>query len=114
VVFKLKPNPDGTWSYSVLHTFNNRPAATPAGTLVYDKYGTLWGTSGGGVGGTVFKMSTTPGGTRGFRVVHKFIGAPSRKPTGDLAIDQAGHVYGTTQNCGAGTNCEGVVFKITP
>jgi uncharacterized repeat protein (TIGR03803 family) len=92
VVFKLKPNPDGTWSYSVLHTFNNRPAATPAGTLVYDKYGTLWGTSGGGVGGTVFKMSTRPGGTWGFRVVHQFIGAPSLKPTGDLAIDQAGHV----------------------
>jgi uncharacterized repeat protein (TIGR03803 family) len=114
VIFKLTPNPDGTWTYNVLHTFDNRPAATPAGTLVFDKYGTLWGTSGGGVGGTVFKMAQRSDGTWGFRVVHKFTGAPSLHPSGDLAIDQAGHVYGTTQQCGTTTTCEGVVFKITP
>ena len=115
VVFRLTPNPDGTWSYSVLHTFDNQPAAAPAGSLAFDKFGTLWGTSGGGVGGTVFKMAQRADGTWGFRVVHKFIGAPSLKPNADLAIDQAGHVYGTTQQCGASTtNCYGVVFKITP
>jgi uncharacterized repeat protein (TIGR03803 family) len=114
VVFKLTPNLDGTWSYSVLHTFDNQPAAAPAGSLAFDKYGTLWGTSGGGVGGTVFKMSRRADGTWGFRVVHKFIGAPSLRPMGDLAIDSAGHVYGTTQTCGSTATCEGVVFKITP
>jgi uncharacterized repeat protein (TIGR03803 family) len=114
VVFKLTPNPDGTWSYNVLHTFDNQPAAAPAGSLVFDKYGTLWGTSGGGVGGTVFKMAPKPDGSWGFRVVHKFTGSPSLVPTGDLAIDQAGHVYGTTQQCGSTDICEGVVFKITP
>jgi uncharacterized repeat protein (TIGR03803 family) len=114
VIFRLMPNPDGTWSYSVLHAFDNQPAAAPAGSLVFDKYGTLWGTSGGAVGGTVFKMAQRPDGTWDFSVVHKFTGAPSLKPTGDLAIDQAGHVYGTTQQCGTVTTCEGVVFKITP
>ena len=121
VVFQLVPNPDGTWTYNLLHEFAQRPAAGPSGTLVFDPSGTLWGTTGGVVGGwsvpgtpTVFKMAHRADGTWGFKVVHKFIGAPSLIPTGDLAVDKTGHIYGSAATCGATAGCVGTVFKITP
>jgi uncharacterized repeat protein (TIGR03803 family) len=45
-VFKLAPNADGSWAYSMLHVFLGKPALTPEGGVVLDKAGNLYGTTG--------------------------------------------------------------------
>jgi uncharacterized repeat protein (TIGR03803 family) len=61
-VFKLTPSSDGSWAFSVLHTFQGNPALHPRGGLVIDKAGNLYGTShdcGSGTGcyGVVFEIT---------------------------------------------------------
>ena len=64
VVFKLVPKSDGSWTESVLHVFQGRPAADPErGSLVLDKAGNLYGTTTncilglGCVGGVVYEVT---------------------------------------------------------
>jgi uncharacterized repeat protein (TIGR03803 family) len=46
VVFELVPKSDGSWTESLLHVFQGRPAAnTYGGSLVLDKAGNLYGTT---------------------------------------------------------------------
>ena len=84
-----------------------------------DAAGNLYGSTGGGGAynhGTVFKLS--PGnGTWTYTSLYDFCpgGYPctdGADPSGSLAIDAAGHLYGTTTNGGA--NGSGVVFEVTP
>jgi uncharacterized repeat protein (TIGR03803 family) len=61
-VFKLTPQPDGSWAYRVLHFFRGKPAFDPRGSLVLDKSGNLYGTasqcgSGEGCNGVVFEIT---------------------------------------------------------
>jgi uncharacterized repeat protein (TIGR03803 family) len=98
---------DRTGKFSVLYGLN---AATdgfaPNSPLVLNTDGNLYGsTSSGGPGGygTVFEI--TPSGT--FTVLHSFTnGADGATPTGNLANDANGAIYGGTQS--------GQVFKIVP
>jgi uncharacterized repeat protein (TIGR03803 family) len=118
VVFKLKPNANGSWTEIVLHKFDNNPAAMPnRADLIFDEAGNLYGTttSGGPVaGGTVFKLSPQSGGRWAFSVLHVFQGNPALHPTGGLVLDKAGNLYGTTESCASSSKCYGVVFEITP
>jgi uncharacterized repeat protein (TIGR03803 family) len=60
VVYTLAPNPDGTWTYTVLHRFRGYDGAYPAANLVLDDKGNLYGTTeygGSGGGGVVFKIT---------------------------------------------------------
>jgi uncharacterized repeat protein (TIGR03803 family) len=67
VVFKLTPQPDGTWTETVLHNFGNgTDGILPQASLVSDKAGNLYGTTTGGGAtspgcsqgcGTVFELS---------------------------------------------------------
>ena len=114
VVFKLDTN----GKESVLHAFSGHPAAEPyVGRLIFDGAGNLYGTAeGGGAhnGGAVFKLTPSSDGSWAFSVLHTFQGNPALHPTGGLVIDKAGNLYGTTNDCGSGTGCYGVVFEITP
>jgi uncharacterized repeat protein (TIGR03803 family) len=119
IVFELLPNPKGGWRERVLHGFGNAPSASPVAGLVMDTVGNLYGTtmlgaaqtSCGGGCGTLFKL--TPGTTGGwtFTAVHQFgRGTDGYHPTGDLVLDSAGNIYGTTQAGGA--QGSGMVFEI--
>jgi hypothetical protein len=44
-VFKLAPKQGGGWSYTVLHTFLDKSASFPYGSLVLDNAGNLYGTA---------------------------------------------------------------------
>lgn len=59
VIFKLSPNPDDTWTYTVLHSFIGSDGAFPDANLIFDKKGNLYGTTiGGGLGfGVVFELT---------------------------------------------------------
>ena len=51
-VFKLSPNPDGSWSESVLYTFKGgSDGGHPRAGLALDQAGNLFGTTAGGAGG---------------------------------------------------------------
>ena len=115
-VFKLTPNPDGSWTESVLHTFEDTPAGNPFASLIFDACGNLYGTTAFGGpenGGVVYKLSPRPDGTWAYKVLHIFVGLPALNPYGSLILDKAGHLYGTTQSCSSGVVCNGTVFEIT-
>jgi uncharacterized repeat protein (TIGR03803 family) len=87
VVFKLAPNPDGTWTESVLHSF-----------------------TGGADGyGVVFKLKPNSSGWSE-TVLHSFLGFGS-DPQGGVIFDPAGNLYGTTAN-GNPAFDYGLVFEI--
>jgi len=44
-VFKMTPNSDGSWAFSVLHIFMGKPAMLPLAGLVIDKADNLYGTT---------------------------------------------------------------------
>ena len=116
-----KITPDGT--ETILYTFkdNKKHILGATGGLVFDDKGNLYGAAAGGdpngctVGcGVVFKLS--PKGK--ISVLYNFKGGSDGfLPEGDLIIDKAGNLYGTTFN-GGDTGCSdygcGIVFKIAP
>lgn len=115
---------DGT--ETVLHSFTGRrDGATPAGSLIADGNGNLYGTTFYGNSknqcetgcGTAFRMASD--GT--FTVLHNFLGgSDGGGPMAGLISDGAGHFYGTTFE-GGGTDCSGfylngcgTLFRLTP
>jgi uncharacterized repeat protein (TIGR03803 family) len=113
-VYELAP--DGT--ETVLYTFTGgSDGSHPAGGLIMDKNGSLYGTTetGGSSGwGVVFKVA--PDGAE--TVLYNFKGGDDGgAPESSLIEDGAGNFYGTTTE-GGGTNCAGfgcgTVFKLAP
>jgi uncharacterized repeat protein (TIGR03803 family) len=111
----------GTWNFNLLFTLGaNGTGQGSEGTMVRDSFGNLYGTtsSGGAYNfGAVFKLSYI-NGTWTYTSIHDFCAggyppcADGYTPTGSLALDSTGNLYGTTSNGGA--NGGGVVYKITP
>jgi uncharacterized repeat protein (TIGR03803 family) len=63
-------------------------------------------------GAKVVTVPTSP--TQTYRVIYNFTGgADGSQPTGDLVIDAAGNLYGTTIS-GGGPAFGGTVFKLSP
>jgi uncharacterized repeat protein (TIGR03803 family) len=132
VVFELTPRSSGKWKETILHTFVGSPTsgpdgAYPAGGLVFDSSGNLYGTTtqGGTYGqGTVFELAPTSGGKWKETVIHEFAGYPGdgATPAASLIFDSAGNLYGTTEYGGSGGACGdqytmitcGTVFELSP
>jgi uncharacterized repeat protein (TIGR03803 family) len=114
-VFKLTPSADGTWTESVLHTFNGNGPGGPLTGLIFDGAGNLYGTawSGGSANaGAAFKLSPNVDGSWAYSLLYVFQGNPALNLVGGLVLGGAGTLYGTTENCNSG--CRGVVYQITP
>ena len=119
-VFELSPptTAGGAWTESILYSFQggNADGETPVGTLILDAAGNLYGTTRGGFNnnsGAVFELSppTTAGGAWTETILWVFSpnGRNGASPSGKLAMDAAGDLYGTA---GGGTHSGGVVFEL--
>jgi uncharacterized repeat protein (TIGR03803 family) len=117
-VFRLAPDGTETVLYSFCRLGGRycRDGRSPAGGLIMDTDGNLYGATyygGGGLGhaGTVFKLA--PDGTE--TVLYRFCTVvdcrDGVRPSGGLIMDAAGNLYGTTANGGIGA---GTVFKLAP
>lgn len=115
-IFELIYMPGVGWVENTLYSFQNgSDGSLPIAGLIMDSAGNLYGAaSDGGVnrGGTVFELSPV-GNTYTFNVLYSFSGPQNSEcgPRGNLAMDAAGNLYGTTY-CD-GTNQYGSVFKLT-
>ncbi|HEY1658053.1 MAG TPA: choice-of-anchor tandem repeat GloVer-containing protein [Candidatus Sulfotelmatobacter sp.] len=119
--FRLSPNADGSWSFSLLHAFGQgKDGVQPTGTLAFDANGNLFGVTGkGGTAnlGTVFELSPGTGGTWTEKVVHSFAGGLDGAYPSDGVVSSNGNIFGTTVS-GGGTACSGpgcgVIFEFSP
>ena len=129
-VFKLAPQPDGTWAESILYRFQGAAdGARPFSGLAFDGVGNLYGaaTYGGDencyprVGcGLVFELMPQANGSWLRTTLHEFggvsQGGDGAIPFGTLVFDQQGRLFGTTTTggTGKGLNALGTVFELTP
>jgi uncharacterized repeat protein (TIGR03803 family) len=123
-VFELTPPPTvgGSWTESVLWSFNGSDGREPLAGLIADKSGNFYGTTieGGGYsqpvgGGTVFELTPPPtaGGSWTESILWSFgSGGDGSYPFAGVIMDKSGNLYGTTGD--GGTYGSGTVFELTP
>lgn len=114
-VYKLTPLSGGGYSESTIYSF---PAAETAwGTLAMDASGNLFGVTTGSNNGTVFKLSPS-GSSWTETTLYTFpaSGTNGINPNGDLVLDSAGNIYGTTQDGGkyGSTSSGGTAWELSP
>jgi uncharacterized repeat protein (TIGR03803 family) len=115
-VFEVAPNGDGTWSESVLHSFDGADGESLVAGVVIDAAGNLYGEAIGtpSLQGNVFELMppSAPGGQWTMQVLWDFSGASDGGyPAGGVLLDDSGNLYGVTQYGGLGN---GVAFELTP
>jgi uncharacterized repeat protein (TIGR03803 family) len=112
----------GSWKVRTLYAFASGGGSGSEAGLVFDKRGNLYGTTiaGGAYSkGVVFKLARGAKGKWKETVLHSFKGgSDGNGPFSTPALDEAGNVYGTTEE-GGDPSCDppygcGAVFKLTP
>jgi uncharacterized repeat protein (TIGR03803 family) len=122
LVFELSPGSNGSWTETVLYTFQgSTDGGYPLGVAI-DGAGNLYGTTevggnlacGQGAGcGTVFELSPGSGGAWTEIVLHTFeAGNDGDAPFAGVIFDRSGNLYGTTY--AGGSNDSGTVFELSP
>ena len=118
-IFELSPQPDGTWTETVLITF---PAANgvggPAGGPIFDSKGNLYGATFYGIGGyegnsrgAVYELSPQANGPWTLTVLYNFTKASTTQfPESRLTFDSSGNLYGTAE----GGSFYGSIFEVSP
>jgi uncharacterized repeat protein (TIGR03803 family) len=118
-VFEVAPNANGTWTETVIHSFafNGSDGAFPYSGVVFDAKGNLYGTTvaGGPTGqGAIYQLSPGANGTWTEQILYSFQGGSDAGSAlwGNLAIDAAGNLYGTSYS--GGTYRFGTVYELSP
>ena len=120
-VFSLAPGQNGKWTYTALHIFYAKYAATPLAGVIFDAAGNLYGTT-VAIDGSVFELSPDTNGVWMLRILHFFNERNGGySPFAGLTLDPAGNLYGTAfqggdygGNCSQGGSGCGVIFEVTP
>jgi uncharacterized repeat protein (TIGR03803 family) len=119
ILYRLVPQPNGTWKEQILITYAGRNGSSPGANLIVDESGNIYGTTSWGGShayGTAFELVSS---TRGFHntILWNFDANDGLNPSGSLVLDSAGNLYGTASKGGTtvGQNWGfGVVFKVAP
>ncbi len=121
----------GSWTESILWSFNGTDGQSPNSALIMDADRNLYGTTGGGGtgGGTVFELTppSSTGGNWTQSILWSFPNPSNGEPDGShpeagLTMDAGGHLYGTTFTGGRylnivpseADNPGGTAFELTP
>jgi uncharacterized repeat protein (TIGR03803 family) len=118
IVFELtNPEAPAGWTETILYTFSGgSDGSQPYGGLIFDSAGNLYGTTyqgGTSNAGTVYELTPGKSGAWTETVLYSFAGGTDGLgPQSDLSFDQAGNLFGTTNNGGSPEN--GIVFELTP
>lgn len=117
-VFELSRNPNGSWTETVLYSFQNKPdGAFPVG-LTFDSSGNLYGvaTAAGANGrGSAYQLSPPKAGGSSWteKAIYNF-STFETQPNPVLIFDPQGNLYGTYQQLyGCFLGC-GAVFELKP
>lgn len=116
VVFELVPT-NGSFTYSVLHSFAGLDGAQPAASVAIDSNGNLFGTTaygGTASNGVVFEIASYTGYGPPYAYIrlYAFTGnADGDRPEGGVAIDSNGNLFGNTYQSGSGAGV-GVAFEL--
>ena len=119
-VYKLAHSLSG-WTENVIYTFGGgNDGANPIASLIFDKAGSLYGTTlgstTGGPAGTAFKLSPTQTGWSE-TVLHSFTGGnDGANPYASLLL-LGSDLFGSTRaggSSGIGSMGKGVIFRIVP
>jgi len=116
-VYTLVPPaaPGQPWEETILHSFAGGTDGQGPGAVVLGANGVIYGTTGkGGTAGygTAFSLTppAQPGGEWSYAIINNF--QNREDPSGPLAIDSNGVIYGTSQS--NGTPDYGVVYALYP
>jgi uncharacterized repeat protein (TIGR03803 family) len=115
-IFEVSPKAGGGWAETVLHSFNGADGDRPWSDLILDAAGHFYGTTtfgGDYSSGTVFELAPKTGGGWTETVLHSFNGTDGSGPLAGVILDQAGNLYGTTEDGGNGTY-DGTAFELMP
>ena len=131
-VFELMPTRRGQWQAKMIYSFRGSPdGGFPESTLIFDRSGSLYGTTfSGGTGscnegfgcGTVFRLMPQSQGEWSETVLYSFAGGTDGGgPIAGLVFDNAGNLYGATSTYGL-SGCEqlggepgcGTIFELSP
>jgi len=117
LVFMLTPpaKPGAHWTKTVLFEFGSN-TCFPQTNPIFDGSSNLYGTARGcpAFPGAVFRLTPPrqPGGSWTETVLVTFEGSNGDSPTAGLIFDDAGNLYGTTENGGAYGH--GTIFQLKP
>jgi uncharacterized repeat protein (TIGR03803 family) len=107
-VFELSPTSQGPWTETLLHTFTGNSDGAGSSGVVLDKAGNLYGVTAYGGDpycnglnqpygcGIVYQLTNNGDGTWTQNILHVFTWSDGAFPFGDLVLDSAGNLYGTT------------------
>jgi len=126
--FELTPASEDSWTEKVLYNFAAQPDSTdgsfPSGPLTLDSQGNAYGVTanGGACGlGTAYELSPGTDGSWAQKILHNFscvfipTAPDGSSPEGNLILDAAGNLYGTTNLGGVGEfGSVGTGYKLTP
>lgn len=130
VVYELSPTSGGQWQETVLYSFTGKAeGGYPAGNLVFDKAGNLYGSNVGGGNitslacqntggcGAIFELSPAANGKWRFHLLHVFSGNKDGVGPAQLTFDAAGNLFGSAAGAWQGfelPSAPGLVFRLTP
>ena len=113
-LFELSPS-GNTWTFKRLYAFSGTGGCGPVNSLSTDSAGNLYGTTNcdGAHGlGNVFKLTNTQNGWV-YQSLYDFTGgADGFHPSGRIAIDTDGTLYGTAAE--GGSHAQGTLWMIKP
>jgi uncharacterized repeat protein (TIGR03803 family) len=125
-VFELSPEPNGTWTETVLYSFGELPdGQVPVAPVAFDVLGNLYGTTDiGGLNGygSVFELSppSFPGSDWTESILYNFcqVGGPQEcsdgaDPYAGVVLDNFGNLYGTTTS-GGRARFWGLAYELSP
>ena len=124
-VFELTRSENGDWSEKILFSFHGTDGSAPAGSLIFDARGNLYGTTAEGGDhngdeciyqgcGNVFELSPKSNGEWSETVLHNFDSADGSTPYGNVIFDAQGNLYGTTTGAWTPPGYNGNVFELIP